>query len=105
MVEPLDGDEGKITGTKVVFQPDPTIFKTTLHFDFDKLVRALTGFMKIQADNCVPFDFVVPHAVPWDEAIWGFELGKQVNLARAQAKMLKKEYPSRFRLLTNMEFM
>ena len=76
-----------------------------LHFDFHRLVRALTNFMKVQADNCVPFDFVVPPALPWDEENWGYELGRAVNLARAQAETLKKEYPSRFRLLTNMEFM
>ena len=76
-----------------------------LHFNFDKLVNALTAFMKIQADNCVPFDFVVPSSMPWDKDVWGYELGKEVNLARAQAEVLKKEYPNRLQMLVNMEFM
>ncbi len=49
VVEPLDGDEGKITGTKVVFQPDPTIFKTTLHFDFDKLASRVDELAYLNA--------------------------------------------------------
>ena len=65
----------------------------------------LTAFMKIQADNCVPFDFVVPSSMPWDKDVWGYELGKEVNLARAQAEVLKKEYPNRLQMLVNMEFM
>ena len=37
------------TGTRVVFQPDPSIFKTTLHFDYDKLASRVDELAYLNA--------------------------------------------------------
>ena len=49
VAEPLSSDEIENTGTKVIFQPDPTIFKTTLHFDFDKLASRVDELAYLNA--------------------------------------------------------
>jgi hypothetical protein len=76
-----------------------------LHFDYDKLVTSLANFMKIKGDTCVPAHFVVPSTAQWETNLHGYELGRHVNLCRAQKAMLEVEYPHRYQLLTNFGFL
>jgi hypothetical protein len=76
-----------------------------LHFDYEKLVTSLANFVKIKGDMCVPPNFVMPATAQWETSVHGFDLGRQVNLCRAQRAMLEAEYPHRFQLLTNFGFL
>jgi DNA gyrase subunit B len=42
-------DPNRKSGTRVVFQPDPIIFKTTLHFDFDKIATRVDELAYLNA--------------------------------------------------------
>lgn len=41
--------KGEDRGTKVVFKPDPTIFKTTLQFDYEKLAARMDELAYLNA--------------------------------------------------------
>ena len=49
VIEPAPEDRKGQTGTRVVFQPDPSIFKTTLHFDYDKLASRVDELAYLNA--------------------------------------------------------
>lgn len=49
VIGPAPEDRKGQTGTRVVFQPDPSIFKTTLHFDYDKLASRVDELAYLNA--------------------------------------------------------
>lgn len=49
VIEPAPEERKGQTGTKVIFQPDPSIFKTTLHFDYDKLASRVDELAYLNA--------------------------------------------------------
>ena len=76
-----------------------------LHFNYERMVDALGIFVKIFGDMCVSSDFVVPASDLWDEHLHGFELGRAVNLCRAQREVVRYEYPQRYQLLSSFSFL
>lgn len=51
----------------------------------------------------IPDDFVVPSNRHFEKWIWGFELGKHINIMRASKEMIINEYPGRFEFLNELK--
>eukprot|EP00617_Octactis_speculum_P017154 CAMPEP_0185760614 /NCGR_PEP_ID=MMETSP1174-20130828/19520_1 /TAXON_ID=35687 /ORGANISM="Dictyocha speculum, Strain CCMP1381" /LENGTH=943 /DNA_ID=CAMNT_0028441511 /DNA_START=242 /DNA_END=3073 /DNA_ORIENTATION=- len=77
-----------------------------LHFEYNDVLRYLVEFKKLFSDLTVPHHLVIPSTLPNPYPSWmhGVELGKIVNIVRAQKKMIEKEYPERYSMLLAMEF-
>jgi DNA gyrase/topoisomerase IV subunit B len=63
-------------GTKVVFTPDPTIFKTTLYFEFDKLASRLDELAYLNAGLAIHLTDRRPRSLLQEQQLSGVEFSK-----------------------------
>jgi DNA gyrase/topoisomerase IV subunit B len=69
-------------GTSVVFKPDPTIFKTTLEFEFEKLAARLDELAYLNAGLTIHLVDNRPKAKGDDSSLSGSSLAENVGVAK-----------------------